>query len=64
MDRMLDAELAELLHLEFVLGTLPLTGGVIPVATVGAFEEDVAFLVLHGSLTYERRAAALQCPVV
>lgn len=55
---MLATELAELLHLELVLGTLLLTGCVIPVAAFRTFEEDVTFLVLHGFLSAEQLVAA------
>jgi hypothetical protein len=47
VEDVLAAKTAELLPLNFILCPLTLTGGVVPVATFGAFEEDVAFLVLH-----------------
>ncbi len=61
VDLVFATELAELLHLELVLGALLLTGGVIPVAAFRALEEDVAFLVLHVSIS--RTAEAVDSPV-
>jgi len=43
----LAAEAAKLLPLNFVISALTLTGSVVPVAAVGAFEEDVEFLIFH-----------------